>query len=77
MVFAMISAAGTRPLVMLHGKINATVYEEILKKYVLPDLRNVINQPVVFLQDNAPYHRAKSVKTFFLRKMSGPLKFQT
>ena len=52
---------GTRPLVKLHGKINATVYKEILKKYVL---WSAINQPAVFMQDNAPCHTAKSVRTF-------------
>ena len=63
MVFGMISIAGTGPLVKLHGKINANVYKEILKKHV-PNLRTAINQPAVFMQDNAPCHTAKSVKTF-------------
>ena len=43
--------------------MNATGYKEILKKHV-PNLRTAINQLAVFLQDNAPYHAAKSVKTF-------------
>ena len=34
MVFRMIPAASTGPLVRLHGKINATIYKEILKKHV-------------------------------------------
>ena len=55
MVFDMISATGTGPLVRLHGKINATVYKEILKKHV-PNLRTAINQPAVFMQDNAVSH---------------------
>ena len=63
MVFGMINAAGTGPLVRLHSKINATVYKGILKKHV-PNLRTEINQPAVFMQDNAPGHTAKSVKTF-------------
>ena len=62
-VFCMISAAGTQLLVRLLGKINATVYKEILKQFV-PNLRTTINQPAVFMQDNAPYHTVKSVKTF-------------
>ena len=33
MVFGMISDAGAGPLVRLHGKINTTVYKEMLKKY--------------------------------------------
>ena len=53
------SAAGTGPLVRLHSRINATVYKEILKKHVIPNLRSA-----VFMQDNAPYHTAKSIKTF-------------
>ncbi len=31
---------------------------------ILPNLRTAINQPSVFMQDNAPCHTAKSVKTF-------------
>ena len=64
MVFSMISTAGARPLLRLHGKINTTVYKEILKKHVVPNLRTAINQPVLFMQDNTPCHTAKSVKTF-------------
>ena len=60
MVFSMISVAGTGPLVRIHGKINATVYKEILKKHV-PNLRTAINQPAVFKQDNALFHTVKSV----------------
>ena len=48
MVFGMISVASTGPLVRLHGKINATVYKEILKKHV-PNLRIAINQLAVFM----------------------------
>ena len=44
----MIFAAGTGPLVRVHGKINATVYKAKLKKHV-PNLRTAINQPAVFM----------------------------
>ena len=64
MVFGMISFAGTGPLVRLHSKITAAVYKEILKKHVVHNLRTAINQPAVFMQNNAPCHKAKSVKTF-------------
>ena len=56
MMFVMISAAGTGPLVRLLCKINTTVYKEILKKHVVPNLRTAISQPAVFMQDNAPCH---------------------
>ena len=62
-VFGMISIAGTGPLVRLHGKIYATVYKEILKKHVVPNLRTAINQPAAFMPDKAQCHTAKSVKT--------------
>ena len=45
-------------------QINATVYKEILRKPVVPNLRTAINQPPVFMQDNAPCYTAKSFKTF-------------
>ena len=62
MEFDMISAAGTGYLVRLHGKLNATAYKDILKKHV-PNLRTTTNQPAVSMQDNAPCHTAKFVKT--------------
>ena len=68
MVFGMISVAGTGPLVMLHGEINAIVYKEILEKHVVSNLITAINQPAIFMQDNAPCHTAKSVKTFLSEK---------
>ena len=35
-----------------------------MKKHVVPNLRTAINQPAVYMQNNAPCHTAKSVKTF-------------
>ena len=35
-----------------------------MKKHVVPNLRTAINQPAIFMQDNAPCHAAKSVKIF-------------
>ena len=48
MVFGMISDTCAGLLVRLHGKINATVCKEILKKHV-SNLRTVINQPAVLM----------------------------
>ena len=66
MVFGMTSAAGTEPLVRLHGKINATVFKEHWEN--VPNLRTPINQPTVFLQDNNPCHTVKSVKRFLSKE---------
>ena len=64
MMFGIITVADTRPLVRLHGKINAFLYKEILKKHFVLNLSSAINQPAVFMQDNAPFHTAKYVDTF-------------
>ena len=69
MVFGMISAAGPGPLVRLHGRINEAVYKEMLRQHVLPTLRSAANQPTIFMQDNAPCHTAKSIKTFFTEEI--------
>ena len=63
-VFGMISAVGTGPLVKQHGKINPNVYKEILKKHVFLNLRIAINETAVFWQNNDLCHTAMSVKTF-------------
>ena len=65
MLFSIISDSGTGSLVRLHGKINSTLYKEILTKHIVFNLRTAINQPAVFMQDNAPCHLEKSLKTFF------------
>ena len=64
MVFGTISDPGAGSLIRLHGKFNTAVYEEILKKHIVPTLRTAINQPTVFMKDNALCHTANSVRTF-------------
>ena len=54
----------TRSLVRLYDKINASVYRDILKKHIVPNLRTIIIQPAVFMQDNATCHTVKTIKTF-------------
>lgn len=64
MVWGMFSAAGVGPLVQLHGRVNANVYQNLLQQHMVPYLRSSPNQPAVFMQDNAPCHTAKRVKNF-------------
>ena len=68
LVFGMISTTGPGPLVRLHGRINASVYKELLKQNVLSTSKTFVNQPAVFMQDNAPFHTAKSIKSFFAKE---------
>ena len=58
MVWGMISGDGVGPLVRLQGKVNAGVYKQLVKDHVLPVLRNSTKQPSIFMQDNAPCHKA-------------------
>ena len=58
MVFGMISFAGTAQLVRLPGRIYATAYKEIFKKYVVINLRTAIS----------PNPTAKCVKKFLFEE---------
>ena len=64
-VWGVISAAGTGPLVRLHGRINGEVYKQIIRQHALPYLRSSSVQSPIFMQDNAPCHSCKKVKSFF------------
>ena len=63
MVWGMISAEG--PLVRLHGRVNAVIYKELVTQHVQLVPTNSANQPAIFMQDNAPCHKAKTVMSFF------------
>ena len=63
MVWGMISSSGVGPLIRLHGKVNAEVYKQLLDQHVLPVFYASSQNPV-FMQDNAPCHKAKKVMDF-------------
>ena len=48
----------------LQGKVNAGVYKQLVKGHALPVLRNSTKQPSIFMQDNAPCHKAIVVMNF-------------
>ena len=64
MVFGMISANGTGPLVRLEGRVNAQVYKELLQRHVVPVIKDSPAEDPLFMQDNAPCHTAKLVNSF-------------
>ena len=64
MVGVSISGDGVGPLVRFHGKGNAAVYKQLVRDHVLPVLRHSSNLPSIFMQNNAPYHKAKLVMNF-------------
>ncbi len=63
MFWGCFSKLGLGPLVALDGNMNARNYLELLKDTVLPELA-AAGRPMVFMQDNAPCHKAKVVMDF-------------
>ena len=64
MVWGMISSAGVGAIVHFYGNINASVYKELLRLQTLPHLRKWTVETPIFMQDNAPWHKAKTVLSF-------------
>lgn len=65
MVWGAISANGPGPLVRLSGNINARDYVDMLTETYLPYAEEKLPVTAVFMQDNAPIHRANIVEHFF------------
>ena len=61
MVWGMISSAGVGLIVCFHGNISASVYKEFLCPHTLPHLPEGTVETPIFMQDNAPCHKAKTV----------------
>lgn len=64
MVWGMISSEGVGPLVRIYGRVNAETYKQLLQQHVIESLRLSPNQPSIFMQDNAPCHKAKKVISY-------------
>ena len=66
MFWGCFSRMGLGPLVALEENLNATTYIELLETALLPELE-AVGVPMVFMQDNAPCHKAKVVTQFLAR----------
>ena len=64
MVFGMFSSQGTTPLVRLQTRVNAQIYKNIVQDHVVPIIRNSGFDRATFMQDNAPYHKAKVIMSY-------------
>ena len=64
MVSGMISSIGLRPIVHFYGNINARVYKELLCPHAVPHLCKGTVETSIFMQDNAPCHKAKTELSF-------------
>ena len=64
MFWGCFSKQGMGPLVVIDGTLTAETYKDLLEECLLPEISSC-NVPMVFMQDNAPCHKAKSVLQFF------------
>ena len=58
--------SGIEPIVRFHNNINASVYKELPHLYALSHLRKGAVETPIFIQDNAPCHKAKTVLSFLV-----------
>lgn len=66
MIWSVISGKGTGRLYVVKGIMKQDQYKEILKNRLLPQVSEWFpdGEPFVFMQDGAPCHTARSVKTY-------------
>lgn len=73
MIWGCMSGKGTGEMAVVKSSINAQVYIEILDSFLIPSIENMF---VIFQDDNASCHRAKTVKAFLgerlIQSMSWP-----
>jgi transposase len=68
MFFGCFSNFGIGPLVALEQSMNAAVYMEVIEQHVIPEIQAAkedFGVNLIFMQDNAPCHKAKVVMDFF------------
>ena len=64
MVWAMIFSAGVGPIVSFLDNTNDSVVKEFLHQHPFPHLHKGTVETPIFMQDNAPYLKIKTVLSF-------------
>ena len=64
MVWGMMSAAGVGPIVRVQGTLNSDYYKRLLAQHVVPVFQQTSVSRPVFMQDNAPCHKVRTVMGF-------------
>ena len=66
MVWSCISSRGTGQLYIVQGTMKQDQYKTVLQTTLIPQIREWFpnGEKIVFMQDGAPCHTAKSIKTF-------------
>ena len=62
--WGMISSVGVGSIVRFLSNNNASVYKERLYQHALPHLRKGTVEAPIFMQGNAPCHKAKTLLSF-------------
>ena len=67
MVWSCISSRGAGQLYIVQGTMKQDQYKTVLQTTLIPQIREWFpnGEKIVFMQDGAPCHTAKSIKTFF------------
>uniref|UniRef100_A0A4W6EFN8 Tc1-like transposase DDE domain-containing protein n=1 Tax=Lates calcarifer TaxID=8187 RepID=A0A4W6EFN8_LATCA len=77
MIWGCMSGKGTGEMAVITSSINAQVYVDILDTFLIPSIERAFgDDEIIFQNDNASCHRAKTVNTFLekrhIRSMSWP-----
>ncbi|GFX11970.1 uncharacterized protein TNCV_2997541 [Trichonephila clavipes] len=70
MIWSVISSKGTGCLYMVKGMMQQDQYKDVLQNRLIPQLEEWFpnGEPYFFMQDGAPCHTARSIKTFLAEK---------
>uniref|UniRef100_A0A672FA08 Tc1-like transposase DDE domain-containing protein n=1 Tax=Salarias fasciatus TaxID=181472 RepID=A0A672FA08_SALFA len=77
MIWGYMSGKGSGEKAVVKSSINAQVYIDILDSFLIPSIEKMFgNDEILFQDDNASYHRAKTVTVFLgkrrIQSMSWP-----
>ncbi|GFU10057.1 uncharacterized protein TNCV_1592661 [Trichonephila clavipes] len=64
MIWSVISGKGTGRLFVIKGMMRQDQYKDVLQNRLIPQLEEWFpnGEPYIFMQDDAPYHTARSIK---------------
>ena len=75
MVCGMISSVGVGPIICFYGNINTSLYKELLRQHAPPHLHKGTVENPMFMKDNAPCHKAKTVLSFIEEEVRAVMKW--